>query len=349
MNPPISQKLLLTAGAILFIWLAARFFLPILMPFVWAGVLALCAEPLVSVLQKRLRLPRSGAAAIGVIIALVIGALVIITLLGLLIRQLGQLGQILPDLEEAAVNGLESLEGYLVSLAHKAPGATGEMLTGSVENFFSDGTALVNQVTARLLSTVTNVVTRIPDSALGFATWLLASFMISAKLPAIRQWLKQQLSKERQQQLFGGLGQLKKNIWGWFSAQLKLITITFLILTAGFLLLQIQYAPLWAALISLVDAMPVLGTGTVLLPWSLVCFLQGETVRGIGLLGIYAAAWLLRSVLEPKLIGKQLGLDPLVTLVAMYTGYQLWGFLGMIFSPLLAVTAIQVYTAAKTN
>jgi len=349
MNPPVSKKLLLTAGIIVFIWFAARFFLPILMPFVWAAILALCAEPLVSVLEKRLHLPRAGAAAIGMIIALVIAALVIMTLLGLLLRQLGQLDRILPDLEEAAVKGMDSLEGYLVSLAHKAPGATGELLTGSVENFFSDGTALVNQVTARLLSTATNVVTRIPDSALGLATWLLASFMISAKLPTIRQWLKQQLSGKRQQQLLGGFHQLKKNILGWFSAQLKLMAITFLILTGGFLLLQIQYAPLWAALISLVDALPVLGTGTVLIPWSLVCFLQGETVRGVGLLGVYAAAWLLRSVLEPKLIGKQLGLDPLVTLVAMYTGYRLWGLLGMIFSPLLAVTAVQVYTAAKND
>lgn len=347
MNPPISRKLLVTAGILLLFWLFARFFLPILMPFLWASVLALCAEPLVSTFQKRLHLPRPVSSGLGIIIALMVTALFILTLLGLLLRQLGQLGHILPDLEEAAVKGMESLEGYLVSLTRKAPGSTGQMLTGSVENFFSDGTALVNQVTSRLLSAATGVVTQIPDSALGFATWLLASFMISAKLPAIRQWLKQQLSGQRQQQLFGGFQQFKKNILGWFSAQLKLMSITFLILMVGFVLLQIRYAPLWAAIVSLVDALPVLGTGTVLIPWSAVCFLQGETLRGVGLLGVYIAAWLTRSVLEPKLIGKQLGLDPLVTLVAMYAGYQLWGLLGMILSPLLAVTAIQVYATAK--
>lgn len=347
MNPPISRKLFLTAGILLLLWLFARFFLPILLPFLWASVLALCAEPLVSTFQKRMRMPRAAAAGLGIIIALTVTALIIMTLLGLLIRQLGQLGHILPYLEEAAVNGMESLESYLVSLANKAPGATGNILTGSVENIFSDGTALVNQFTGRLLSAATGIVTQIPDSALGFATWLLASFMISAKLPAIRQWLKQQLSGQRQQQLLGGFQQLKKNILGWFSAQLKLMAITFLILMGGFLLLQIRYGPLWAALISLVDALPVLGTGTVLIPWSAICFLQGETLRGVGLLGIYVAAWLTRSVLEPKLIGKQLGLDPLVTLMAMYTGYQLWGLLGMILSPLLAVTVIQVYATAK--
>lgn len=347
MNAPFLRKLLIAAGSILLLWLSARFLLPIAMPFLLAAVLALCAEPLVSVFQKRLHFPRAAAAGVGIVIALGVAVLILMTLLGLLIRQLGQVSGILPELEETAVKGIESLETYLVTLAHRAPGTTGELLSGGVENFFSDGTALVNQVTSRLLTAATGVVTQIPDSALSFGTWLLASFMISAKLPNIRQWLQQQFSGQRQQQMLDGLKRLKKNILGWFTAQLKLMGITFLILTGGFLILQIRFAPLWAALISLVDALPVLGTGTVLIPWSIVCFLQGQSVRAVGLLGTYAAAWILRSVLEPKLIGKQLGLDPLVTLIAMYAGYQIWGLLGMIFSPLLAVTATQILSAAR--
>lgn len=347
MNAPFPRKAIFAAGGVLLLWISARFLLPIAMPFLFAAVLALSAEPLVSTFQKRLHFPRAAAAGVGILIALGVAALILMTLLGLLIRQLGQLSGILPDLEEAAVSGMTSLEDYLVSLAHRAPGTTGELLSDGVENFFSDGTALVNQVTARLLSAATGVVTQIPDSALGFGTWLLASFMISAKLPAIRQWLRQQFSGKRQQQVLDGLKRLKKNIFAWLTAQAKLMGITFLILTGGFLILQIRHALLWAAVISLVDALPVLGTGTVLIPWSIVCFLQGQSVRAIGLLGTYAATWLIRSVLEPKLIGKQLGLDPLVTLIAMYAGYQIWGLLGMIFSPLLAVTVTQAISSAK--
>ena len=94
--------------------------------------------------------------------------------------------------------------------------------------------------------------------------------------------------------------------------------------------------------IALIDARPVLGSGMVLVPWSIVCFLQGEAPRGIGLLGIYAAACLLRSVLEPRFVGKQLGLDPLLTLAAIYIGYRLFGIGGMILAPLLAVFATQL-------
>ena len=87
----------------------------------------------------------------------------------------------------------------------------------------------------------------------------------------------------------------------------------------------------------LVDAFPVLGTGTVLIPWALVCFIQGEGARAVGLLGLYAVAALTRSAMEPKLLGQHLGLDPLTTLLALYAGYRFWGLPGMLLSPLLAV------------
>ena len=93
--------------------------------------------------------------------------------------------------------------------------------------------------------------------------------------------------------------------------------------------------------------MPVLGTGTILLPWSLILFLQGDNARSIGLLGLYAVISLTRSALEPKLVGKELGLDPLVTLFSLYTGYKLWGIGGMILSPLMAVTAIQLVSGKR--
>ena len=95
-------------------------------------------------------------------------------------------------------------------------------------------------------------------------------------------------------------------------------------------------------LIALVDAIPVLGTGTVLIPWSAVYLIQGQHIRAIGLLGIYVVAFLSRSILEPRLVGRQLGLDPLMTLVALYVGYRIWGFAGMLLSPLLCVAATEL-------
>ena len=118
--------------------------------------------------------------------------------------------------------------------------------------------------------------------------------------------------------------------------------LTFCILLAGFLLLQVPYAPLWATLIALVDAIPMLGTGLILVPWSVIRFLQQEPAQAIGLLGIFVTATLARSALEPRLVGQQLGLDPLVTLIALYLGYQLLGIPGLLVAPLLAVAAVHL-------
>ena len=115
------------------------------------------------------------------------------------------------------------------------------------------------------------------------------------------------------------------------------------LICAGLLLLKVPYAPVWAVLIALVDAFPVLGTGTVLIPWSFISFLQADRLRAFGLLGLYALCALARSALEPRLVGKQLGLDPLVTLFSLYAGFRLWGLVGMLAAPILAVTAVQVF------
>ena len=349
----MSQTPLQKIGILLFsclcLWLASRYLLPILLPFLLAACLALAAEPLVRVLHRRLKLPRGAASGIAVVITLILAALIVLALCALLLRELGQLAGILPDLGETALSGMESLEGFLLELAAGTPAAVSPILVSGVESFFSDGTALLDQVIARAVQLASGVVTRIPDSALGFGTWILASFMISAKLPQIRHWLKGRLPASWRERYLPAVKRLKQNLSGWLLAQLKLTGITFCLLTVGFLLLRVRYAPLWAAVISLLDALPVLGTGTVLIPWSLVCFLQGDPIQAVGLLGIYAAASLIRSVLEPRLVGKQLGLDPLLTLLALYAGYRFWGILGMLLAPLLAVSAIQLAAAPKGN
>ena len=337
----------MTLAVILICWLITRYLLPAVTPFLLALLLALAAEPLVKVLSSRLKLSRGIAAGIGVRLCLTLVVLGILSLGALLLRELGLLAGILPDLEDTAAAGLSSLEGFFVDLADKAPGKLSTVLTQGVEGMFSDGSKILDQVSTKVLDVASGVVTRIPDGALGLFTWVLASFMISARLPRIRAWATSKLPDSWHDQYLPRLKGLKKSLGGWLLAQLKLMGITFCVLCVGFVILRITYAPVWAVLISLVDALPVLGTGTVLIPWSLVCFLQGDSLRAVGLLGTYVAGFLLRSVLEPRLVGKQLGLDPLVTLMAMYAGYRLWGILGMLLSPLIAMTALQLLTGPK--
>lgn len=347
MSKNFYRKVRIWAIAAVGAWFVLRFLLPVLAPFLLAALLAFAAEPLVSVLHRKLRLPRTAAAAAGVTVALAIAVLLTVSLCALLIRQMGALAGVLPDLGDTASNGLHALESWMLGMAQKAPDGIRSVLSHSVKNMFSNGSALLDRVIEKLLSMASDLLKGLPDSALGFGTWILASFMISARLPKIKMWLSARLPPSWKETYMPQLLAVKRSFGGWLLAQGKLVGVTFSILTAGFFLLRISHPLLWAAVTCVVDILPVLGTGTVLIPWSIVCFLQGDALRAVGLLGIYAVISLLRSVLEPRLVGKQLGLDPLTTLLAIYAGYRFWGLIGMVFAPVLAALTVQILSAPE--
>ncbi len=331
-------KILAAAGITLALWLAVRFLLPLLMPFLLGAGLALLAEPVVKLLSQRFHMPRGAAAGIGVSMAFCFLMLLLFLLAALALRELQALAGVLPDLGEMAKNGVTSLSGWLQAMADHAPESIRAPLSRGVRDFFSGSTALLDRIVGYVLGLAGSILSQLPDGALGICTAIISSFMISAKLPSLRKRLALLLPRTKIGPVLAVLRRVRSALGGWLKAQLKLALVTWVILALGFLLLRIPYSILWALLVATLDAFPVLGTGTILLPWSLICLLQGEPARSIGLLGIYAAAALIRSVLEPRLVGRQLGLDPLVTLFALYAGYKLAGLAGMLLAPMAAVT-----------
>lgn len=321
-------------------WLGLKYLLPLAMPFLLGTALALAAEPAVRLLCRRL--PRGISAALGVTGSLGLLTCLVFLAGAMLVKELGLLAGALPDLSRTAQGGLDSLEGFLLNLADRAPEGVRPLLSRTVTGAFRDGSDLVKQLSTRLPGMASAVLSWLPGSALTLGTGILSAYMVSARLPRLKRWLRgSSLAK-----LVPVAKSIKTALGGWLKAQLKLAGVCFCLVCGGFLLLRIPYAPIWAVLTALVDAVPVLGTGTVLLPWSLVCLLQGQQVRALGMVSIYAVAMIARSVLEPRLVGKQLGLDPLITLAALYTGFRLWGIAGMLLSPLLCVA---VSEAVKAN
>lgn len=343
MNPRIRKYIpavLGVAGGALFL----RYLLPLVLPFLLGAVLAVSAEPLVGFLCDRLRLKRSLATGIGISTALSFLAFVMLVLGAFALRQIKNLALFLPELESSLQLGMDTADRTLRNLTEKVPGELGAVLTRNVDSLISGGDGLISRLTSFLLKLASGVLSHVPGSAVAIGTGIISSFMISAKLPAIRSRVATVLSAEKMAPVVTGAKRLKSVLWGWLKAQAKLSAVTFCLTLLGFFLLRIPRAPVWALTVALVDAFPILGTGAVLVPWSMISFLQGDTLQAFGLLGLYAAAALSRSVLEPRFLGKHLGLDPLVTLIALYVGFRLWGILGMILAPLIAVAASQLLT-----
>lgn len=334
--PRLNKKTvpLLLIGPVL-AWIGIQFILPLLLPFLLGSALALAAEPMVRRLSSKL--PRPAAAAIGVAAALLLLTCLLLFFTAVFVRELGRLAAVVPELSEAAVEGLSTLEGFLLAFAEKTPDSIRPLLTGSVTGLFSNGSAIAQQLLQKLPGIASALLGWIPGSAVALGTGILSAFMVSSRLPRIRQWLSRIKTSEIMGRYLPVAKQIRTALTGWLKAQLSLIFMCFLILCAGFLLLRIPHGPVWALLIALVDAIPILGTGTVLLPWSLICLLRGQSVRAIGLLALYVVALISRSIWEPRLVGKQLGLDPLVTLIALYAGFHLWGIGGMLLAPMVCV------------
>lgn len=329
------RKVALLGAGFVGAWLFVRYALPIAMPFLAGLLLALAAEPAVR-LGVRLKLPRWAATGLGVSATL----LLLVSLVGFLgavvVRELGVLAGRLPDLQQTAQAATEKMQNLLQAAARRAPAGVQPLVERSVQRLSASGTNLMEQAAGRLPGAISAFLSRVPAGALSIGTAILSAFMLSARLPQFKALAAEKTPPVVKEKMLPAVKRIKATLGGWLKAQCKLCGITFAVVLAGFLVLQIPLAPVWAAVVALVDAVPVLGTGTVLLPWALVCLLQHQHLRSVGLLLTYAAAFLTRTILEPRLVGRHLGLDPLLTLVFLYLGYRFWGILGMLLAPMLA-------------
>lgn len=342
-----TKKFLTFCWTLLTLWLLTRLVLPLLLPFLLGAGLALASERAVAFLTDRGRLPRPLASTVGVCATMAGGLTIAALLLALLLRQAGGFSSWLPWLTQTIAQGAGLLQRWLLRLGNHFPPALQVRYGQSLGELFSGGTALLEKLSGYALGTAGAVLTGLPEKAIFLATLLLSAFLISARLPRITRWAQNHLSRQQLECWTKRAVTLVHGILGWLGAQCKLSAVTFCVLLPGFLLLRIARAPLIALLVCLIDALPVLGTGTVMLPWALVSLLSGDGGRALGLAGLYLTVAVLRSVLEPRFLGHRLGLDPLVTLLAMYCGFRLWGLTGMLLLPLLTASAAEMTREGK--
>lgn len=337
------QVALICVGTALGFWLGLHFLGPVLLPFALGLVIALSAEPMVVRLHDRLGLPRWLCAGIGVTGIYVLFSLVCWILCRLLWKELASFVRGLPALTASLAEPAQSLEQRLLALARRFPDGIGRALEESIAEFFRSGAGLAEKVYTWLFDTVTALLKKLPDFSLFLLTAILSAFMLAAKLPQLRGLWRQKVPQKWQQRVDSLGRRLKATLGCWCQAQAKLMGLSALLLTAGFLILGVSYPLLFGLVIALVDALPALGTGLILIPWGLVSYLQGNSFLGTGLLLLYGISALLRAALEPRLLGKQMGLDPLLTLFSLYAGYRFLGLPGMILFPIAAMILKQFW------
>ena len=334
-------------GAAVGIWLFVTVLLGLTLPFLLAFLLAFLTEKPALMLMRRWNFPRWAAGGICTLGAflLLFGAVWLLS--RALVQEFAPLLQGLPQILQELAEPLSLLHGRLMGLAARLPQGISHGAAAAVEELFAGGAGILQQLPGRLLTLAAGAAKKVPSVFLFAVTTVLASFMTAARLPALRLMLSRVLPQPWRSKVTALWRRMGAAMGGWLKAQGKLFAVSFGICLLGLLLLG-EKAP-WrtAPLIALVDALPVFGSGAVLLPWAAVRCLQGSTAGGVGLAVLYGAIAMTRATLEPKLMGQQMGLPPLVTLMALYAGGRLCGVKGLILFPILTAMAAQVLRWGK--
>ena len=321
------------------VYVGIKYLLPLLMPFVIGMVIAVVFRRLIDTIEKRTHIKR---VFVSILILLIFYGIVgfVLTFIGFKVFSfLQDLFFSLPDLYEDSIHpALNTIANNIVS---QFPG---------IEAYLSDFVNDINQsiftflkdASSTVVSTITGLAGQLPSLLIKFVFTIVSSFFFTIDYHRIARFVVRQFKGERREIILklkeNGIGTLGKFV----KAYTTIISITFLELSIGFWIIGIPNPFLFGGLIALIDVMPILGTGAVILPWSIISFILGNTKVGIGMLVIYIVITVVRQTIEPKIVGQQIGLHPIVTLLLMFVGAQLMGVLGLLILPIIATLLMKL-------
>ena len=333
------------AAALGSFYLFFRYLLPWCLPFLIAALVASLLEPIVLRWQRTLNFRRGFSSLVLTLTLLFLLGGLLSLLWTTLLSQLDALLSAAPAFFDALP---EAAEGLLARLersgALRSPWLEG-FLRERLLHAVSDADSLLRALSARAVSALTAAASALPGVLLAAATCVLAIFFTSASYPELCAALEHAVPEEAMAKLRLFRGGVMRSLARWLRAQATLSLITFSELLIGFLLMRQSYSLLLAFLITLLDALPVFGTGTALVPWAVFTLLFGFPPKAIVLLALYLCTLITRNTLEPKLLSAQAGLPPVASLFAMYLGYCTFGVAGMVLFPFLLLLFAQIRNA----
>ena len=190
---------------------------------------------------------------------------------------------------------------------------------------------------SKLVSLLSDIAASIPRVLFFILVTVISSVYFALDIERVNAWIKGLLPKKWS----GALSRLKESFISvgakYVRSYLILMSITFFVMLTGLLILKTKNAILLSVIIAILDLLPIIGVGTVIIPWSIVELLLGNTGVGIGLIVLLAVHELVRQIAEPKIIGKNLGVHPIVSIILLYVGYCVLGFAGILLVPVLAI------------
>ena len=339
----LSHLFILILAGILLGFIGIKYVIPILLPFLLAWGIAFAVRKPADFIARKTRISKKLSRPL-------VAILLILSLIGgvvyLIIRVASEAWQLFSSLAE---------DGKLVGIVSS--------LLNPFENLFSDS-ALAPELESKLAGAVSGLLSELLSSSAGILTSVASSipkillFLLVTSISAVyfsidlehvNSAVRAILPKKVNSAISGfkktSLSVLLRYIRSYFLIML----LTFAIMIFGLTLLRVRYALLLAIIIALLDLLPIIGVGTVLIPWSAWMLITGDIKMGIGLLVLFAVSEIARQIAEPKIFGTNLGIHPLLTLVLMYVGYSVFGIFGLLVIPAFSIIISVLFAKSKTS
>ena len=311
-----------------------------MLPFIIAYIIALIIRPIVYYFHRKIKIPRK---IITFIVLIVVLTALAFTVYFVVQRVVYELNSLLVQLQESLKllgdyntymvqfqSWVEETIGKIPLLSSLDIEATNQQIAQTIYDIlYNFSTSLIKSI-PNILGSIAKVV---PGGLVFTIALIVSTFYISFDFDKINNFLRNQMSEKASKWVTEIKSMFFDAITKYLKAYFILIVITFCELSVGFMIIDIPYTFTLAAIVSIIDILPILGTGTVLIPWAIISFITGNNFNGFALLILYGTITIIRNIIEPKIVGNSLGIYPVITLICIYLGYNLFGFAGLVLFP----------------
>lgn len=329
------KQLFIAAACLVFLYLLFT----VGAPFLLALLVAIFLEPVNRLFMQKFRLNRIAA---GTITSTLFTVLLIGLLVGVGVKIFAEViafwdkaPKVVGDANTYIQNTIDSAKELY---AHMPPDAAMQL-----ESWLKGlSNSLLNIVTS-ISHTFVGFAKGIPGMFIFFIVFLVAVYLFSYSLHSIKVSFLSIFEERSRKQVDEVLQNLRRSVLGFIRSQLILSVMTYILTLIGLLILGLKYPLAIALLVVIVDIMPILGTGSFLVPWASYLLLTGNTFEGAGLIILFLVITVFRRIVEPKVLGDAVGISALSALVSLYVGFKLVGVIGVFLGPLVVI----IYMAAR--
>ncbi|MGD9568789.1 MAG: sporulation integral membrane protein YtvI [Sedimentibacter sp.] len=309
-----------------------------IMPFLIGFLIALALRPITKFLNKIFKSKGKGVAVFVVASFYVAVALILWLLITFLITQLTDLVNIMPNLYFNRIEPLllefnDWIVANTKTISPDAANTISQVITNGI-SYISD---IIKNTSITIVQIVTKLISNFPLYLISVIFTIVLSVFISVEYNNITAFIKRQLPEKFNSNFEEARVFLTGTVWKMIKSYIIIMSITFLEVLTGLSLIKVDYALPIAAIIAVLDIMPVIGTGGILIPWAIIELILKNYTAGFGLLILYLTVTVVRNIIEPRIVGHQIGLHPIITITVMYAGLRLFGFFGLLVAPIVAI------------